>query len=39
MRGNNLDEIFRMEISTISNKYLFVDSEMDINVRVLGEWN
>lgn len=39
MRGNNLDEIFRVEISIISNKYLFVDSEMDINLRVLGEWN
>lgn len=39
MRENNLDEIFRVEISKMLNKYLFVDSEMDINVRVLGEWN
>lgn len=38
MRGNNSDEIFRVEISKMLNKYLFVDSEMDINVHVLGEW-
>lgn len=39
MRENNLDEIFRLEISKMLNEYLFVDSEMDINVHVLGEWN